>query len=112
MSTNFTRFFIHVGFELNKNYIASVLCENKDKPELNCNGKCFLSKKLKQVEEKERKEEQQTQRKMFQESFIVSSVLLFNNNITLIRKVSFHENPEALPDGSSDIFHPPPADLS
>lgn len=28
------------------NYYAQVLCENKDKPELNCNGKCALMKEL------------------------------------------------------------------
>lgn len=112
MSTNFTRFFVYAGFELNKSYITTVLCENKDKPELNCNGKCFLSKKIKQVEEKERKQEQQTQRKMFQESFIVTASLLFNNNLLPIRKISFRENPEALPDGNSDILHPPPAQHS
>jgi len=27
-------------------YIISVLCENKDQPELECNGKCYLSKQL------------------------------------------------------------------
>lgn len=28
------------------NYYAQVLCENQDKPELNCNGKCALMKEL------------------------------------------------------------------
>ena len=31
---------------LNYNYIANVLCVNKDKPEMHCNGKCYLMKKL------------------------------------------------------------------
>ncbi|MBK1894379.1 hypothetical protein [Chryseobacterium paridis] len=30
----------------NYNYIVETLCINKDKPELNCNGKCYLSKEL------------------------------------------------------------------
>ncbi|MEQ3656569.1 MAG: hypothetical protein ABNH00_11950 [Dokdonia sp.] len=30
----------------NYDYIIKVLCENKDKPELKCNGKCYLSKQL------------------------------------------------------------------
>ncbi|SFS70691.1 hypothetical protein [Lutibacter maritimus] len=33
----------------NYNYIATVLCENKDKPYLECNGKCYLQKQLKEV---------------------------------------------------------------
>lgn len=27
-------------------YIVSTLCENKDKPEMECDGKCYLSKQL------------------------------------------------------------------
>lgn len=39
-------------YNLNKEYIASVLCENRNKPELACNGKCYLNKKLAQSQEK------------------------------------------------------------
>ncbi|HEY9221869.1 MAG TPA: hypothetical protein VIO43_09890 [Lutibacter sp.] len=30
----------------NYDYIANVLCENRDKPYLECNGKCYLEKQL------------------------------------------------------------------
>ncbi len=30
----------------NYDYITNVLCENRDKPQLQCNGKCYLSKQL------------------------------------------------------------------
>lgn len=30
----------------NYDYIATVLCENKDRPYLECNGKCYLEKQL------------------------------------------------------------------
>ena len=36
-------------YHANFNYIATVLCENKDKPSLNCNGKCYLKKQLKKI---------------------------------------------------------------
>lgn len=36
----------HVNYWMNKDYIASVLCENKDRPELECNGKCHLKKEI------------------------------------------------------------------
>jgi hypothetical protein len=35
-----------VDYIVNYDYIANVLCENKDKPEMQCNGKCHLSKEL------------------------------------------------------------------
>ena len=38
-----------IEYHANYNYIATVLCENKDKPYLECNGKCYLEKQLKEV---------------------------------------------------------------
>ncbi|NMH26845.1 hypothetical protein [Flavobacterium silvaticum] len=35
-----------VDYAVNYNYISTVLCENKAKPELKCNGKCHLMKEL------------------------------------------------------------------
>ena len=35
-----------VDYVVNYDYIANVLCENKDKPEMHCNGKCHLTKEL------------------------------------------------------------------
>ena len=37
----------------NYDYIAKVLCENKTKPELKCNGKCHLMKELASQAEKD-----------------------------------------------------------
>lgn len=33
-------------YHVNKEYIANVLCENRERPQLACNGKCYLSKKV------------------------------------------------------------------
>jgi len=38
-----------IEYYSNKEYIASVLCENRDKPALACNGKCYLEKQLKKA---------------------------------------------------------------
>lgn len=35
-----------VEYVVNYDYIATVLCENKDKPMMHCNGKCHLMKEL------------------------------------------------------------------
>lgn len=35
-----------VDYVLNYDYIVNVLCENTDKPEMECDGKCYLSKEL------------------------------------------------------------------
>ena len=39
-------------FQLNRVYITEMYCENKEKPQLNCDGQCFLAKKLQAAEEK------------------------------------------------------------
>jgi len=38
-----------IEYEINKKYIAEVLCKNKDRPEMHCNGKCYLKKQLKKA---------------------------------------------------------------
>ena len=43
-------------YQMNKKMIADKLCINKDKPELHCNGQCFLSKQLKKAEENEKRQ--------------------------------------------------------
>ncbi|MDT0295118.1 hypothetical protein ACFQ3R_04725 [Mesonia ostreae] len=35
-----------VDYVINYDHIVSTLCENKDKPKMECNGKCYLSKML------------------------------------------------------------------
>lgn len=42
-------------YRVNQDYIAKNLCENRDKPKMNCNGQCYLAKQLKAQEEKESK---------------------------------------------------------
>ncbi|RYY36392.1 MAG: hypothetical protein EOP46_06605 [Sphingobacteriaceae bacterium] len=67
VGASFSRFFAYAGFEANKKYIAEKLCENKSRPWMNCNGKCYLMKKLKETEEKEKKQEQEQKRNQHQE---------------------------------------------
>ncbi|REA60144.1 hypothetical protein DSL64_15840 [Dyadobacter luteus] len=43
-------------FNVNRAYIAKTLCENRSRPELKCNGKCYLAKILKKQEAKKDKE--------------------------------------------------------
>ena len=40
-----------LDYAMNKDYIARVYCENKEKPKMHCNGKCHLMKQLKKAAE-------------------------------------------------------------
>lgn len=43
-------------YHVNKAYIARVLCENRDKPQLHCDGQCYLAKQLKAQQDRQDKE--------------------------------------------------------
>jgi hypothetical protein len=46
MTQAFSKWMIVLEYELNKEYIAAKLCENKALPVLKCKGKCQLAKKM------------------------------------------------------------------
>ncbi len=48
-----TKLSITIDFFVHQDYIATNLCENREKPELNCNGQCILMQKLQVLEESE-----------------------------------------------------------
>lgn len=106
ISSSFSRFFIYAGFEMNKSYIAAKLCENRNKPWLHCNGKCYLMKKIKQAEDKQSNTERESQRNLIQESFCeeVQQVKFYTQ---LLRVIAIPNNRIDLPQGYSAIFRPP-----
>lgn len=44
---------IVLSFLMQRDYISKNLCENRDKPQLHCNGSCCLKKELKKQEKNE-----------------------------------------------------------
>ena len=62
--------FVFAGFEMNKSYIAHELCVNRNKPQLHCNGNCYLMRKLRQAQEKEQKQEHQFQKIQLQQPVV------------------------------------------
>ena len=45
-----------LDYELRKDYIIKVYCINKDRPELHCDGKCYLTEKIAQSKENDEKQ--------------------------------------------------------
>lgn len=103
---NFTKLFIYAGFELNHEYIVTELCENREMPELNCDGQCYLSKKIKQAEEKEKSQERESQKHNFQEAFLTEKVAL-KLPVSFAKSFSAKATVFLLPQPSFVIFHPP-----
>lgn len=50
-SLNFAGVLASLSFQMNKDYIAAKICENRAKPKLNCIGKCYLKKLQKAAKE-------------------------------------------------------------
>lgn len=61
-----------IWFMLNQQEVTETLCENKDKVEMQCNGKCYLSKQLQKVENQQNPTETKTNPfSKFQENIIL-----------------------------------------
>ncbi len=105
-AANFSQLCIYAGFSLNQKYIASSLCENRDKPWLHCNGKCYFMKKIKQAQEKEKNEERQSQKNLFQDAFFTQiTAVKFYSQMLLTMQVPNHC--PALPVIVLPIYQPP-----
>ena len=62
---SFEQIIIRLNFRLNQDYYA-LICTNKDKPELECNGCCHLEKQLEQNEEEKSSKEKIFVKKVFE----------------------------------------------
>src|ERR1700760_2511601 len=106
MGSGFSRFFVYAGFELNRHYIATKLCENRNKPWMHCNGKCYFMKKLKQAEDREKSEESQTQKSLIQQVFHSKPFAVkFHSHI--LQVIPVPNGRLSLPQVYYPIFRPP-----
>jgi hypothetical protein len=100
---NFSAILVQVSFGLNQGYIAKEFCVNKNRPELHCNGQCYLKKKLKQAEEKEQKQNLKVQEQSFPvTNFYVFTRYYFKTSIALP-----NASAKTLPAVGGSVFHPP-----
>lgn len=106
VTANYSYFFVYAGFELNKKYIATTLCENRDKPQLHCNGKCYFMKRINQANEKEKSAERQAQKNLFQEVFcIASTTTVFHTQLLQVVITPYQYSELSVSPGS--IYQPP-----
>lgn len=106
LSANCTQLFVYAGFTLNQKYIAAELCVNRDKPELNCQGKCYLMRKLKQAQQKEKAHENEKLNPVLQPGIVVERLSLSVPSF-LITVCKPSELTFTLPVRSMPIFQPP-----
>lgn len=83
----FSSFVIKADYFLNKNYIATVLCINKAKPKLQCSGKCYLAKKLKEEEKQQQTPNNRKEKFEVSPYFLPAAICI--NNTGLVSKTTF-----------------------
>ena len=88
-------------YKSNFEYISTVLCENRDKPSLHCNGKCYLNKELNKIA-KEESHSNHKQQKDTDSKEVVSTIA----GLELVREYIFLEKCRVLYLEKSFIFIP------
>ncbi len=104
---SFAKLIIYANYELNKETITQLFCENKSKPKMHCNGKCHLMKQMKAQDKKENTPVNTLKDKF--ENQVPSSYYSFqhiNESYTIVAHsyaYTQHESTSHL----QAIFHPP-----
>jgi hypothetical protein len=108
VSQAFSNWFVVMAFNLNRDYIAKNLCENRYRPELNCNGKCVLMKKMK---EREKEEQNQPAVRIDVTVVVLSSRTFFINELppVTVSIFAFGTDTRTIKpvDRSLPVFQPP-----
>lgn len=95
----------------NYDYIVNTLCENRDKPEMECNGKCHLSKELaKEAGADDKNPLNKTSKTEIPQVIISENIneYMFASEIEIISEENLGYMPNLIPSlFISKILHPP-----
>ncbi len=102
----FSYWILSSSYAFNKAYISSVLCTNKDKPELHCEGKCFMDIKLKELEQKNKQEQENLKRMIETVAPVTANLLAPIYEINLASTPTYYQAQKTI-SAVVGIFHPP-----
>jgi hypothetical protein len=95
------------SFYLQRDFIVSVLCENKAKPAMKCKGKCYLNKQLQKHQQEENQNSEQTIRLRTDLYVAETFTLIPANPSHTVPKLFFELNEAVLPGEYQCVFRPP-----
>ena len=100
---------ILVDFKIHQDYIAEVLCINRDEPITMCNGSCYLKDRLQEAEEKEQEQIPEGLKQKVEILYLSNLVMQLNDffdDADSVRRCPLNnESYHSSYHGS--IFHPP-----
>ncbi len=106
------RFSIMTNYLVQYNYYAEVLCENQDKPEMECNGKCALMQELDMAEDGNQTQAPALPKlKVTETPAIMPNTLVVFNSLEISNAVLFKPLFEALPLTAIQVEEQPPTFL-
>lgn len=110
----FKPLFPFIDYALNKEYIAKNLCENRNKPKMNCNGKCHLMKQVQKASSEDNSPANNSSQKNSSQEENITHVagnfsFDFKQIVSVTNKISvLFQNYFPAP-YTNGIFHPPQA---
>jgi hypothetical protein len=99
-----------INYIINQDYIKEYLCINRDREDLQCNGKCYLANQLKQTESKNETDGQFPYLKITKMEYVKFSFLSDNylhKMIPLFENKHSHYFLSTYFQINGEIFHPP-----
>jgi hypothetical protein len=100
-----------VIFKLNQNFIARNLCINRAQPQKHCNGKCFLKKQMKRLDQSDNSKSESPTVKIEKTEVLCILPKFINISYTVFRAEKESYLPfdawPLLPAHIPSVFHPP-----
>ncbi|KFC23266.1 hypothetical protein [Epilithonimonas lactis] len=99
-----------MDYAVNYDFINKNLCENKAKPELLCNGKCYLKKEIAKTSTDQSKNDSRINICALADIFIINDAFVFSSNDFNIKenlKINSEFSNSYNFSLFSKIFHPP-----
>ena len=110
-SNSLIKAYLFLEYRLNQAEITRKFCENKAKPKLQCNGKCYLAKQLakQEKEEKSTSETSKFKLEVVELNAPMQETMHFSYPIisSLLNKIQFIYSEPNSDSYLSSIFHPP-----
>ncbi|MFT4156170.1 hypothetical protein [Parafilimonas sp.] len=105
----FSSFVYDAAYSLNKNYIAENFCINKTRPQLHCNGHCYLNKQKAKEQGSNKQANENRPEKVQAPVYEAPGETIAGFNNYIITEIPYNRRTDntLLQGYSSSIFHPP-----
>lgn len=87
---SFRYYAVLADFYLNRDYIVKNICENRNKPQMHCNGKCHFKKQLQKEEQQQQQNNNRTNKGNSPVLFCNSIQVYVYPNSIILKSYSFY----------------------